>query len=725
MSGPRATENMRDLGNIPSRLRALRSKVATALAIDGGARLAGMLLAVIAVSFTVDRIFKLETAARVVILAGMIAALGWTIYRYLVRRLSGVPGEDPLAIAVERRFPELGDRLISALQLSRESDPERYGMSPQLVDDAISDALEPASRVRFSEILATARLGRHAALGLLALALLAGSAVAAPESARIWFQRNVLLGSVRWPQKTYLEVDPQRFPGGVARIVRGEDIVVTARSVGEIHPDRVTIFYADDAGDSGKATMKTDVENHIYRFEFKEVGFPITFHLEGGDEETEEYRIELMEAPEVAEFEIRVGFPAYAGREPVFVDLATGDPEMLRGGRVMLRGTSTKPLESAELVLGEGDVTTTTATLTGPNSFEVEFAPAETVLAGIRLRDTDGLSNPSLSPRFLVRVVEDRAPRVRLLKRGIGTMVVEGARFPYTVSARDDVRSVKGRIEVRKTAVDGSAPEPQLIELAAEAFGEAESAVEGVLEISSLNVGPGTFLTFHAFVLDNAEPEAHEGKSDPLSLKVVTLDELLQDLLRRQHQVRQRFEDLIKAEKALLNRFLDVRDQPPTSPQELMLHIESFGQSQREIARGVRAVERTMDQILDEMLNNRISTESNIDQLRREVVQALVRLRDQIMEPHARDLDLYARRATATNIRAEEGELVKKGFDRVIAAMMSVLGKLEKAETFTEIIERMRVIIELHEEIQKETLEKHEQALREIFGPDEPPKKDE
>jgi len=148
---------MRELGNIPSRLKALRSKVATALAIDGGARLAGMLLAVVAVSFTVDRIFKLETGARVVILIGMLAALGWTVYRYLVRRLSGVPGEDPLAIAVERRFPELGDRLISALQLSRESDPERYGMSPQLIDDAIADALEPASKVRFSEILATAR----------------------------------------------------------------------------------------------------------------------------------------------------------------------------------------------------------------------------------------------------------------------------------------------------------------------------------------------------------------------------------------------------------------------------------------------------------------------------------------------------------------------------------------------------------------------------------------
>ena len=207
---------------------------------------------------------------------------------------------------------------------------------------------------------------------------------------------------------------------------------------------------------------------------------------------------------------------------------------------------------------------------------------------------------------------------------------------------------------------------------------------------------------------------------------MVTLEELLQDLLRRQHQLRQRFEDLIKAEKALMNRYLDIRDTPPTDPAELMLHVESYGQSQREIARGVRAIERAMDQILDEMLNNRVSLASNIDQLRRDVVQSLERLRNQIMGPHARDLDLYARRATATNIRGEDGEVIKKGFERVVAAMMSVLAKLEKAETFTEIIERMRVIIKLHEEVREATRKKHEDALRDIFGPEKkkPPEKE-
>ena len=709
---------MSDLSNIKSRLAALRGKVTTALILDGSARVVGVFFALIAMSFTMDRIFKLEIGARVVILLGMAAAAAYALWRFVFRPLNGVPGEDPLAIAVERQFPELGDRLISALQLSRETDPERYGMSPALIADAINDAIEPASKVRFSDILASGRVMRNALLGCLALLVLGGASAADPESASIWFQRNVLLQSVRWPQKTYLVVDPERFPNRVARIVRGEDIVVTAQSVGEVHPDRVYIVYQDDAGDSGRATMKTDVDNHVYRFEFKEVGFPITFHLEGGDEKTEPYRIELMEAPEVENFEIEVAFPAYAEREPVMVDLSHGDPEMLRGGRVRVRGSATKDLESAEIVIGEGDEQTVTAKMTGPRSFEVEFAPQETALVGVRLRDTDGLSNPSLSPRFLVRVVDDRAPRVRMIKRGIGTLVVEGAVFPFRVRVRDDVRAVSGRMVVKKTSSDGAAPKPQEIPLPADQLGVAEADVDSEVEISSLEVGPGTYLTFTSFVKDNAQPDAHEGRSDPISVKVVTLEELLQDLLRRQHLLRQRFQDLIKAEQALRERFLELQEQPPTDPREISVMIESYGQSQREIARGVRTVERAMTQILAEMLNNRVSTAANIDALRREVVTSLKNLRTQVMANHARELDLYGRRADANNLRGEDGEAIHKGFDRVLAAMQSVLAKLAKAESFTEIIERMRVLIDIQKQAREATRKKHEQALKEIFEDD-------
>ena len=101
-----------------------------------------------------------------------------------------------------------------------------------------------------------------------------------------------------------------------------------------------------------------------------------------------------------------------------------------------------------------------------------------------------------------------------------------------------------------------------------------------------------------------------------------------------------------------------------------------------------------------------------------EDVTSLQNLRKQVMETHARELDLYGRKADANNLRGEEGQAIHKGFERVLAAMHSVLAKLAKAESFTEIIERMRVLIDLNKKAREATRKKHEQALKEIFGDD-------
>ncbi|MHC4547997.1 MAG: hypothetical protein ACYTEZ_04400 [Planctomycetota bacterium] len=714
---------MSDLSRIRHRLLALRGRVATALALDGAARLGGALLLAVAVSFLLDRLFKLETGARAVLLLTGLGVLGWVGWRFLVRRLRFLPGEDPLAIAVEGRFPELKDRLISAIQLAREPDPERYGMSSQLIEDAIREAIAPVERLRFGEVLARGRVMKMTVLGALALGLLATGAVADPEAAGIWFQRNVLLRDVRWPQKTYLVIDDDRFRDGVAHVVRGSDLVVTARSVGEVHPKKVAILFEDTEGDRGRATMKADLTRHLYRHEFREVAFPITFHLEGGDEVTRDYRIELLEPPEVTELEVRVGFPPYAGRDPVAVDLAAGDPEMLEGGFVTLRGRSSKPLATAHVVLGESEENALAAKVVDQSSFDLTLRPPETVLVGVRLRDTDGLANPSLAPRFLVRVVKDRAPKVRFHKSGVGSMVVAGAVIPYVIRIHDDVKVVEGRIEILKSAGDRQAPQPHVIPLPADRLARESIELEGEIELGSLELSPGAFLTLHVLATDNAQPEPHEGKSDPVTLKVVTLEDLFNDLLRRQQEQRRLFEELIAKEKRLRDRLLDLRDNPPSTPDELGVQLESQGQDQREIARRVHTIERAMTQILNEMYHNRVWDPARILEVRNQVVRSLRSLRTRTMANHAEALDDAARGAEDLRLAGQDGDELEEGYARVIRAMEAVLARMVKVEGFTEIVETVRSITQLQGKVKEETRRKYEEVLRDIFG-DRPPDED-
>ena len=77
---------MSELSRIKTRLFVLRGRIATALALDGSARLAAALLAAVAVSFGLDRLFRLEVAARAVLLAAGLALFMLTLVVSLVAR---------------------------------------------------------------------------------------------------------------------------------------------------------------------------------------------------------------------------------------------------------------------------------------------------------------------------------------------------------------------------------------------------------------------------------------------------------------------------------------------------------------------------------------------------------------------------------------------------------------------------------------------------------------
>ena len=207
----------------------------------------------------------------------------------------------------------------------------------------------------------------------------------------------------------------------------------------------------------------------------------------------------------------------------------------------------------------------------------------------------------------------------------------------------------------------------------------------------------------------------------------MTLEELFSELLRRQQEQRQLFEALLKREKRLRDRFLDMRDKPPASPAETTIRFESQGQDQREIARRVRSIERAMTQILDEMYNNRIYDQGRIHDLRSKVVRSMENLRERVMAGHAERLDDAARRADRFQLGGADGDEVASGYEQVIRAMEAVLARMEKVEGFTEIIERMRDILGIQEKVRQETERKYKKVLEEIFGPEKqptPPPKD-
>ncbi len=199
------------------------------------------------------QVFAWEFRAAVlgVLVTGLLALVAVKMLLRLFRDFS-----DPaLALVLERRFPhELGDRLITAVQLADTRIAERYGFSQAMIDSTVRDAAEQVDRLPLKEVFDWRRLKR-AALWFLALTAGLYLAVGAVYCAwyrvgpldfvlrfhaveATWFERNILLRNVIWPRTVYLEL--LGFPEG-GELKLGRDAAaptLRARALRWVVPDQ-------------------------------------------------------------------------------------------------------------------------------------------------------------------------------------------------------------------------------------------------------------------------------------------------------------------------------------------------------------------------------------------------------------------------------------------------------------------------------------------------------
>ena len=139
--------------------------------------------------------------------------------------------EPALALVLERRFPkQLGDCLITAVELADPQLAVRYGYSQAMVDATLGEAAEKVAKLPVAEVFDWRRLRRMSiwlAVLLVGLFLLSGGAWVGyhqiktdseerpqfhhfvPEFGAVaatWFERNLLLRNVIWPRTAYLEL---------------------------------------------------------------------------------------------------------------------------------------------------------------------------------------------------------------------------------------------------------------------------------------------------------------------------------------------------------------------------------------------------------------------------------------------------------------------------------------------------------------------------------------
>ncbi|GEM_PF-5849813 len=508
-----------EMTEIHARLAAFRRGLRMRFLWAGASRLLTAAVLAVLCLVTLDwAVHADDRSVRGVLLAVALAVLVAVARRALIRPMRLGMSDEDLALAVEAAHPELQDRLISAVQLSRGTDP-RFN-SPALAEKALAEALEACRPISFPKAIRMPSQGRWTAYALFLSALFAllvwSSAAFRTGLARILFNRA-------WPSAYALDVQvPSTHVG------QGEDLPVTAGLLpGSRRPSRVLLHYRAASGED-EVTMPLQADG-VYLGVLERLQADLTLWVTAGDFRSPDFSVRVLEKPVVTSFLVTVAPPAYTGKGPEVLAPNAGHLRALRGSMVRIEGVATKPLASCVLQFAKKAVPLTVAE---GGRFSGEFQVVDNDNYVIGMEDTQHV-RASHPVSYQVTAIKDQDPFVRILKPARDLQLIPTARLNLTAELQDDWGLGKADLAVtlnRSTPQEKKLSLPLMAAPAAKDFrGPLKQSM--VLELAPLKLEPGRQIRYQAEVWDlDTVSGPNRQSSQEYGITVVSREELEQQI---------------------------------------------------------------------------------------------------------------------------------------------------------------------------------------------------
>jgi hypothetical protein len=706
---------------------------------------------------------EMPRAARGVLLAAIVIGGLYILNKYLFSRAFVPLADRSLAVLLERRYGEFHDSLVTAVELADgHHDTSTY--SREMLQHTREDADIHAHRVRTAEVFNYRPLILKVLLALGMVASLAGFYAGNTPAFEIARDRLLLLHDIPWPRSAEIEVvslelqraaaseetaaETQVLDWGESRelkVARGASALLRVRaSAKKLLPGTCRILYRTGDGDRGEAPMKKigRVKDgyQYYTFDgkpFKGMLADLSFDVMGYDHRVRGYKIEVVDAPVIVQTELACEFPEYMVDEKLSqwlprTENLTPATQLPIGTQVTIACRANKDLQSIEVRdLETGEVLSTPGAVTS-NSPDRVTLPTITLTRnltlGITLLDTDGVMSDR-PQRIFVAAIKDEVPRVAATLSGISSMVTPDVTIPVVGKIEDDYGLAQSWFDLQVNDA-----QPARFPFALPADGKIEQQLD-FRELRS--AGQQTLKPQDKFTLvvvgqdkHNLAGGANTGYGDRWELLVVTPDELLTSLEARELGLRRRYEQIIsemtETRDELLRAAAESKRSPPASSADdapdaaegepadtvktedgisvslrLLIAQRAIQQSQKS-AQEVRGVSASFADIRQELINNRVDTAERKERLKEQIADPLAKIVDERFP----ELDRRLERMAADVDDAAAVQLAVDEANTLLLALDAVLQRMLDLETYNELVDLVRSLIEEQEQVLGETKKK-------------------
>lgn len=464
--------------------------VATALAVWGGALLAS----------------GVGLAPWLGVAAASVAGLAAAVRAAVLHRRCGRDLRQA-ALRIERRYPELETRLLTAVERQSASNREPGFCEKRLVEEVLAH-----SRANDWAVVVPKRrvwLAQAVNLAALLLAVMAAWKAGAPAH-RV---RLPLIGQTR------VEVTP-----GDVSLERGENLVVIVRCEGAV-PGAMDLVFGGVQTPVGRLPLTRGLADPVFGGTVSGVEHDLNYHVEFAGGRTRDYRVTVFEHPRLERADAEIEYPQYTGLPRKRIENAQ-NLSAVQGSRLNLNLQFNKQVRSARLlpVKHNGEAISLRLATNLPAASLDDMLLDTSRKYRLELRDAEGRTNKN-PVEFMVTVLTNRSPELKFVwPRGdVRPSPLEEINFSAVTS--DDFGVVSYGLGY--TLAGG---ETKVIELGRGVPARERRQFQYLLALEDLHVVPDQLLSWFIW----ADDAGHDGRlrrstSDLFFAEVRPFDEIFRE----------------------------------------------------------------------------------------------------------------------------------------------------------------------------------------------------
>lgn len=726
-------------------------------------------------------------AALAIIIVGALVLL----YRFGLARFFVRVSDSSAANLLERQFPQLKGKVLTAIELANkpappDTNPDLYRAMVAKVSDEAETLVGPLEVV---EVFDWKPLGLRVLVSLLLLIATVSSGINNSNWFMLAVKRLFALSSESWPRqsKLYAEGIQLVLPGfsgetttrrqslpfaeAIVSVPRGSSGIlrIVADKKAPVVPELCTLVYRMPDGQRGQAALKGVTggpdDGQLFILDgppFESMVDSMTVDVYGGDFRLRDQRIEVVEPAILEGMQVECIYPAYLfeketgrwAKETLEYRYGMQVPE---GTHCTLIGKSPSSLSAVEYtVRSSADGTNAAPTILkldcSGNEFRLPLNPWKGNLVIECLAfDASGLPSAQVQ-RYQLGAVPDALPSVNTRLAGIGNEITTKAYLPLKGKITDDHQVASSKLEF-------GAAETGTIELPVPVA--KDGTVDFILDLQQLtNEGRITLplnstvgLSVSALDLYNLDPAPHVGLGEAIQLKVVTPEQLILSLEKRELSLRGRLEQII-LELSEMQSLLRRIEQSPWNSNKLA--EESAAESEEaetsdeadasnasdEMSKKVAAARRRQTlfvqqasvqtdksfdevngilaavlQIRDELIHNRVDSTDRRERLEIRIAEPLrLSLDGNFSKLQQTMKSLNRLPANSTEGPTQTAETIQLT-NLVINDLNGILQNMLDIESYNEIVDMVRTMLQQQEKILERTKSEQKRKVKDLFGP--------